>query len=44
MVDMRLLDAGEDASLRGETLREAIEEDLKKGKLPLYVRTALRFE
>ena len=38
MVNMRLLDVDSNASLRGATLRRAIEEDLKNGKIPIYVR------
>ena len=38
MVNMRLLDVDSNASLRGATLRRAIEEDLKNGKIPIYVK------
>ena len=38
MIEVRHLDYDEDISLRGETLRNAIGEDRKKGKIPVYVR------
>lgn len=36
-VPMRLLPADENGSLRGETVRRAIEEDISKGLIPCYV-------
>lgn len=39
LVRMRFIEADENLSLRGEALREAIEEDIKNGLVPFWVRT-----
>lgn len=38
LVRMRFIEADENLSLRGEALREAIEEDIKSGLIPFWVR------
>ena len=40
MIDLRLLDVDENVSLQAETLRKAIEEDLKEGHIPIFVSTS----
>ena len=42
LVKLRLLDCDSDFSLRGETLQKAIDEDIKKGLIPFYVRNSIR--
>ena len=37
LIEIRLLEADDNASLQGKTLRKAIEEDVRKGKIPFYV-------
>lgn len=37
LVKIKLLDLDENYSVRGETLRKAMQEDVEKGLIPFYV-------